>query len=100
MQSPNPTSTAILRAGDLADRETFYRYDLVYALNPTLPKDPHGFLTSMTDPVAKVNALAAQDQIATFFASQGATTIDPDGAGAIFETPIALPLPETVNYIP
>lgn len=99
-QSPNPTSTAILRAGDLADRQTFYRYDLVYAQNPTLSKDPHGFLTAIGDPSTRVNALAAQDQIATFFATQGATVIDPDGAGAVFETPIALPLPETLNYIP
>lgn len=98
-QSPNPTSTAILRAGDLADRATFYRYDLVYAQNPTLPKDPHGFLTAISNPVTLNNALAAQDQIATFFATQGATVLDPDGAGPIFETPIALPLPETLNYI-
>jgi len=27
-------------------------------------------------------------------------TIDPDGAGDIFETPIGLPLPEEVNFIP
>jgi len=27
-------------------------------------------------------------------------TIDPDGAGPFFETPIAGPLPETLNYIP
>src|SRR5690606_31802898 len=46
-QSPNPTSTAILRAGDLADRQTFYQYDLVYAQDASLPKDPHGFLTAI-----------------------------------------------------
>jgi hypothetical protein len=98
-QSPNPTSTAILRAGDLADRATFYRYDMVYAQNPTLPKDPHGFLTAIGDPLSLGNALAAQDQIATFFATQGTTVIDPDGSGAVFETPVVLPLPETLNYI-
>ena len=38
-------------------------------------------------------AVAAQNQIALFFASDGATTIDPDGAGPLFETPIGIPLP-------
>src|SRR5438034_1842688 len=28
---PNPNGTAILRAGDLADRATFYRHDLAFA---------------------------------------------------------------------
>src|SRR5262245_60937030 len=33
---PNPTTTALLRAGDLADRATFYRHDLAFAENPLL----------------------------------------------------------------
>jgi hypothetical protein len=33
-------------------------------------------------------------------ASDGLTTIDPDGAGPIFETPIVPPLPEELNFIP
>ena len=37
---PNPNGTAILRAGDLADRATFYRHDLAFAGIPTLPKNP------------------------------------------------------------
>ena len=45
-------------------------------------------------------AFLAQAQIAVFFASHGAMTVDPDGASPIFETPIALPLPETLNFIP
>ncbi len=39
-------------------------------------------------------ALQAQAQLATFLASGGAVTIDPDGLGPVFETPIAGPLPE------
>ena len=27
---PNPTNTALLRAGNLSDRATYYRYDLVF----------------------------------------------------------------------
>ena len=45
---PNPTTTAILRAGDLADRATYYRFDLFLAGNPTTPEwfnDPHGLIS-------------------------------------------------------
>ena len=31
---PNPATTALFRAGDLADRATFYRHDLAFAENP------------------------------------------------------------------
>src|SRR5262249_19795853 len=41
---PNPTTTALLRAGDLADRATFYRHDLAVAESPTLPRHPDQFL--------------------------------------------------------
>jgi len=98
---PNPTNTAIVRAGDLADRTTFYRNDLAFAANPATPKNPHAFLTGLGSPgVAPAVAVAAQTQIAVFFASGGTVTIDPDGAGPLFETPIALPLPEGLNFIP
>jgi len=97
---PNPTNTAILRAGDLADRATYFRNDLAFAANPATPKNPHTFLTNISVASVAAYAIAAQQQIATFFASDGSLTIDPDGAGLIFETPIGLPLPEEVNFIP
>lgn len=97
---PNPTSTAIVRAGDLADRTTFYRNDLAYAAIPGIPKNPHTFLTNIAVPAAAPFAVGAQSQIADFFASHGATVNDPDGAGPIFEVPINPPLPETLSYIP
>ena len=100
MTVPNPTASAILRAGDLADRATFFRNDLAFALNAAVGKNPHTFLTNIGNAAAAPYAIAAQIQIATFFASGGATTIDPDGAGPFFETPIAGPLPETPNFIP
>jgi hypothetical protein len=99
MTVPNPTASAILRAGALADRATYFRNDLAYALNPGVGKNPHTFLTNIGGAGA-LYAIEAQLQIATFFASGGATTIDPDGAGPFFETPIAGPLPETLNFIP
>jgi hypothetical protein len=99
---PNPTTTAILRAGNLADRATFFRNDLAFALNSTFPKNPHVFLLNLdpTRPAVAGVALAAQAQIATFFASDGATVIDPDGLAPLFETPIVPPLPEDLGYIP
>jgi len=98
---PNPTATAILRAGDLADRAVYFRNDLAYAANPAVGKNPHTFLTNIGSPAGAPYAVGAQQQIAAFFASNGAVLIDPDGAaGPFFEVPIAGPLPETLNFIP
>lgn len=97
---PNPTNSAILRAGALTDRTTFFRNDLAYALNPAVDKDPHIFLTNVANPATLPYAVAAQTQVAEFFASGGASLIDPDDGGPIFETPIAGPLPEGLNFLP
>ncbi len=45
----------------------------------------------------KAIALDAQEQIATFFDSEGGTIINPDPK--FFEVPIVPPLPETCNYL-
>ena len=95
---PNPTTTAILRAGHLAARATLFRNDLAHAANPAVSKNPHTFLTNVVGAGAPY-AIAAQRQIATFFASDGAVTIDPDGPGPFFETPTSL-LPEDLAFIP
>ncbi|HET9675128.1 MAG TPA: Ig-like domain-containing protein [Gaiellaceae bacterium] len=95
---PNPTTSAIIRAGDLQSRTTLYRHDLAFAANPTLGKNPHAFVTSLTGGFAPF-AVAAQTQIATFLASDGTVTIDPDGGGPIFETPTSI-VPEDLAYIP
>ena len=101
MTVPNPTTSAILRAGGFANRATYFRNDLAYALNSGVGKNPHTFLTNIFNPAGAVYALGAQRQIATFFASGGVTVIDPDGlAGPYFEVPIAGSLPEGVNFIP
>lgn len=100
MTVPNPTATALIRAGDLEDRATFFRNDLAFAANPAVPKNPHTFLTNIGVPAGAAFAVGAQSQIAVFFATNGATTIDPDGAGLFFEVPVVLPLPETLSFIP
>jgi hypothetical protein len=97
---PNPTTSAIVRAGDLAGVTTLYRHDLAYAANPALPKNPHVFLTNIGLAAAAPFAVGAQQQMALFFASHGALVIDPDGAGPVFEVPVVPPLPETLSFIP
>jgi len=97
---PNPTTTALLRAGDLADRATFYRHDLARAEDPSVLRNPHpvigiGFANL---PLLSAIVLGLQEQIAVFFASDGTVIIHPEPA-RFFETPIVLPLPEGLNYI-
>jgi hypothetical protein len=96
---PNPTTSAIIRAGGLALRTTVFRNDLAFAANPAVPKNPHGFITNIASPSAGAYALMGQAQMATFFATDGATTIDPDGAGPYFETPTSA-VWEDLNFIP
>ena len=94
---PNPTTSAILRACGCANRATLFRNDLAHAAFNT-SKNPHTFLTNILGPGAPF-AFAAQQQIATFFSSDGLVTIDPDGAGPFFETPTSI-VPEDLAFIP
>jgi len=94
--TPRPSPRG--QACGCADRATLYRHDLAFAANPTLGKNPHAFVTSLTGGFAPF-AVAAQTQIATFLASDGTVTIDPDGAGPFFETPTSI-VPEDLAYIP
>ena len=101
---PNPTASAIFRAGDLTDRSTYFRNDLVRAARPAppnvspVPANPHTFLTNLQFPLVADLAVAAQQQIAIFFGSDGAVVVDPDGSGPFFEVPIVGPLPEALNF--
>jgi hypothetical protein len=97
----NPGTTAILRAGHLADRTLHYRHDLAFAEDPGIPKNPHGVVTSVTHPNATFRSIARslQDQIGIFFASNGAVIIHPEPL-RLFEVPVAGSLSENLNYIP
>jgi hypothetical protein len=97
---PNPTATAVLRAGQFADRATYFRNDLAFAADPTVPKNPHSFLTRINVPSVAAVAVGVQRQLATFLASDGTVIVDPDGAGPLLEVPIAGPLPEDLSFIP
>jgi len=97
----NPGTTAILRAGNLADRATHYRHDLAFAEDPTILKNPHSVAVLPTHPNTLFRSIARglQDQIGIFFASHGAVVIHPEPS-RFFEVPVAGPLPEDLNYIP
>jgi Bacterial virulence factor lipase N-terminal len=99
--APNPTNAAILRAGDLADRATIFRNDLAFAEDPAAPKNPHAFLVRIdsADPLVRQIALGAQDQLATFLASEGAVIIHPEPS-KFFEDLLDLALLEDLDYIP
>src|SRR5262249_597004 len=103
---PNPTESALIRAGGLDDRATYFRHDLALAAVPGYPPPhpPHSPPPLPTppaqSPLPAQSAIAPQQQIATFFTPNGATTIDPDGPAPYFETPIAGPLPKTLNFAP
>jgi hypothetical protein len=103
--APNPATSRILRAGDLADRTTFFRNDLAYADDHAVPKNPHRFMVDIDIPALTRIGLGAQRQIAAFFASDGQFTDDlsdvttRDGT-PLFEVPVVGPLPEDLNYIP
>ena len=61
----------------------------------TTPDATRSRVCGSISPTTAPAAVQAQAQIATFFASNGTLTIDPDGSGPVFETPISGPLPET-----
>jgi hypothetical protein len=95
----NPNTTAILRAGDLADRTLYYRHDLARVEIPSLPLSAHMFMVSIGVAAFREISLGAQAQIASFFVSEGETIIHPEPA-RFFEVPIKGPLPEALNYVP
>jgi hypothetical protein len=99
----NPGTAEVIRAGALEDRTSMYRHDLFY---PTVPptgtqKNPHGFPIVLRETLAPWLPIVAgaQEQIAQFLASDGATTIVPSPS-VFWEVPAATPLPEDLAYIP
>jgi hypothetical protein len=100
-QAINPGTTAILRAGNLANWTLHYRHDLAYAEDPAIPKNSHPTLLQVTNPNLTLRSIARglQDHIGIFFASGGTVVIHPEPS-RFFEVPVAGPLPEDLNYIP
>jgi hypothetical protein len=75
----------------------YYRHDVARTHIPSLPINAHVFMVSTSVPAFRDIALAAQAQIAIFFASDGETIVQPEPAW-FFEVPIQGPLPEELNY--
>jgi hypothetical protein len=99
-QAVNPGNLAFMRAGDLFIAATLYRHDLAFAIDPTIPKNPHMAPYLVTSPNALFRSVARglQTQMATFFASHGTILITPSPA-ALFEVPVQGPLVEDLNFI-
>lgn len=99
-QANNPGTTALLRSGNLTGWTVQYRHDLAFAVDGTMPKNPHQIAVSPMHANATFRAIsrAVQDQIASFFVSGGTTVIHPNPAWA-FEVPVQKPLSENLNYI-
>jgi hypothetical protein len=105
----NPATTAFLRAGDLADRATLYRYDLAYAesqdkglpLPPPALLYPHtfgGLIFNKDNLIVQDVARGAQQQAAVFLASNGTDTIHPTPERFFEMLTRESPLPEGLNY--
>src|SRR5262249_35131271 len=100
---PNPTTSALIRAGQLADATTLLRYDRLAGRLPEELVEPHPFLLRV-GATGLVGALAraAQEQVARFFESDGVALWDPNGVlpasppGPLYEVP-AGSLPEQVG---
>jgi hypothetical protein len=99
-QAVNPGNLAFMRAGDLFSAATLYRHDLAFAIDPTIPKNPHMAPYLVTSPNALFRSVARglQTQMATFFASHGTIVVTPSPAG-LFEVPVQGPLVEDLNFI-
>jgi dienelactone hydrolase len=95
---PNPTESALVRAAGGEASTWVFRNDLALAVYPTLPTNPHAYLTNVLDGTPALSiAFSTQTQIAGFFASNGSTIPDPNVAGFDFFQ-IPSPLPETLSF--
>lgn len=99
LTAPNPRTTALVRAGVLREKTIFFRNDIAFAEDPTVPKNPHTFLQPLTTAgIPGQVARGGQMTIGQFLASGGTTINHPEPA-RFFELPIAV-LPEDYSYIP
>lgn len=85
---PNSAEAALVCAAAGRPSTWIFRNDLARMMYPSLPADPHAYLTNVLSfgPGLAV-ALATQSQIAGFFASNGTTIPDPNSPGVMFFEP-------------
>ena len=96
----NPTVNAItlLRAGDLESQTVLYRHDLFWPTAPSIFKDAHAFPLALLQVPWRPIVVSAQEQVATFLASNGTATLPPSPA-AYWQAPVTLPIPDQLAYI-
>lgn len=93
---PNPQQTALVRGANLRKTTRVYRHDLARQANPALPENPHTYLLNLAPPATLI-AIAAQLQMAGFFASDGLLIPEvSDAMKPFFEAPDFLT--EDFNY--
>jgi hypothetical protein len=117
LEMPNPTQSAVIRAANGQSSSWFLRFDTAARIDPQLayltypgvgfPILPHRILSNPTVfdvPDETSVGLAAQQQVADYFASGGRSNPDPNGylTGAVagmtlFEVPATLP--ESLNFL-
>jgi len=104
----NPLTSALLRAGDIADRTMLLLTSLFLAASGPPPNaDPHSFVAfgnnpNQQPPSVRSLARATQESIAAFFTWNG-TGVEialPAGHEPFFEAPIVPPLPEDPGFTP
>jgi dienelactone hydrolase len=115
LEVPNPTNSALIRAADGQSWSWYFRFDIAASLHPELlsigepgPRLPHAILSYPTVfdyPAETSISLAEQQQVASYFASNGTSNPDPNLFVTapfspelhLFEMPTVLP--EQLNFI-
>jgi uncharacterized protein (TIGR03437 family) len=94
---PNPQNSGLIRAAGMRESSQLYRHDLARAIISQLPENPHSFLAEIESTLGFAVAVATQQQMAGFFATDGAEIPDTNSlvrvifGRKIFETPTVLP---------
>ena len=82
---PNPAGTNLVRAANMREETRFFRWDLARKVFPTLPENPHTFLTNFDTPQSTYISLIVQQQAAGYLLSGGTSIPDVNAQlGAIF----------------
>jgi hypothetical protein len=98
-QTVNPSATEALTDAGLLEHTLYYRHDLAFAQDPTIPKNPHMVVVSPTAPNALFRSVSrgALAQIADFHRSGGTLVSVPEPIG-LWEVPM-IEQPDVLNFI-
>jgi hypothetical protein len=98
-QTVNPSVTEALTDAGLLPYSLYYRHDLAFVQDPTIPANPHMVVVSPTAANALFRSVSrgAQAQIADFHAS-GGTIVNVPQPAWLWEAPLA-ERPDSLNFI-